>query len=178
MLLWSVMVHGDPTAIANVPHHPFNLKPGETALMFFGSVVYSKEIVSRSRQGGYGGMSVRLARGIYYHFGGFKGESIDIETLKEIDYGGMLIATQNIYFGGPHTTFRIPYDHVVSFRPYSAGIGVFRDSANAKAEVFTVMEPNPNGGNPVNARPLVGWFLCSTWPTASLNPVVRTSYSA
>ena len=92
-------------------------------------------------------------------FGGFKGESVDIETLKEIDYGGMLIATQNIYFGGPHTTFRIPYDHIVSFRPYSAGIGVFRDSANAKAEVFTVMEPNPNGGNPVNARPLVGWFL-------------------
>ena len=159
MLLWSVMVHGDPKALACVSHHPFNLRGGETPLFFFGSVVYSKETVSRSSQGGYGGMSIRLARGVYYHFGGFKGQRVDTSTLKEIDYGGMLLTTQNIYFGGDHTTFRIPYDHVVSFRPHSDGIGIFRDSANAKAEVFTVLEANPEGGNPVSARPIFGWFL-------------------
>ena len=59
-------------------------------------------------------MSIRLARGVYYHFGGFKGQRTDTSTLKEIDYGGMLLTTQNIYFGGDHTTFRIPYDHVVA----------------------------------------------------------------
>ena len=42
MLLWSVMVHGDPKALACVSHHPFNLRGGETPLFFFGSVVYSK----------------------------------------------------------------------------------------------------------------------------------------
>ena len=159
MLLWSVMVHGDPKAVAYVSHHPFNLRGGETPLMFFGSVVYSRETVSRSSQGGYGGMSIRLARGVYYHFGGFKGQRVDASTLKEIDYGGMLLTTQNIYFGGDHTTFRIPYYHVVSFRPHSDGIGIFRDSANAKAEVFTVLEANPSGGDPVSARPIFGWFL-------------------
>jgi hypothetical protein len=158
-LLWAVMVHGNPTAVANVSRHPFNLKPGEIPLFFFGSATYSKETVSRSRQGGYSGMSVRLARGVYYHFGGFKGQTIDVTTLKEIDYGGLLITTHNIYFGGPHTTFRIPYEHIVSFQPYSAGIGVFRDGANAKAEVFAVLEANPSGGNPVSARPVFGWFL-------------------
>ncbi len=71
----------------------------------------------------------------------------------------MLLTTQNIYFGGERTTFRIPYDHVVSFRPHSDGIGIFRDSANAKAEVFTVLEANPSGGDPVSARPIFGWFL-------------------
>ena len=153
------MVYGDPKAVASVSRHPFNLRGGETPLMFFGSVVYAKETVSRSSQGGYGGMSIRLARGVYYHFGGFKGQRIDTSTLKEIDYGGMLLTTQNIYFGGDHTTFRIPYDHVVSFRPHSDGIGIFRDSANAKAEVFTVLEANPSGGDPVSARPIFGWFL-------------------
>jgi hypothetical protein len=157
MLLWAVMVHGDPTSLACVSRHPFNLRSGETPLFFFGSVVYAKETVSRSYQGGYGGLSVRLARGMYYHFGGFKGQRTDASTLKEIDYGGMLLTTQNIYFGGDHTTFRIPYTNVVSFRPHSDGIGIFRDSA--QAEVFTVLEANPNGGDPVSARPIFGWFL-------------------
>jgi hypothetical protein len=156
-ILWSVMVHGDPTSDA-VADHPFNLRGGEVPLFFFGSVVYSKETVSKSYQGGYGGASVRVGRGVYYHFGGFRGQRIDTAALKEIDYGGMLLTTENIYFGGEHTNFRIPYEHVVSFRPHSDGIGIFRDAANAKAEVFSVLEAGPDG-KPVSARPVFGWFL-------------------
>lgn len=158
-LLWSVMVKGDPNLVANVPRHPFNLKEGEIPLFFFGSVVYSKETTSKSYEGGYGGMSVRLGHGMYYHFGGFKGQRLETAALKEIDYGGLLVTTQHLYFGGQHTNFRIAYEHVVTFRPLTSGIGAFRDSASAKAEVFTVLEANPSGGNPRNARPIFGWFL-------------------
>jgi hypothetical protein len=149
LLLWSLMVFGDPTPIANVGQHPFNLTSGEIPLILFVNVIYSVESVSRSYQGGYGGASVRVAHGVYYHFGGFKGERIDTATLKQIDGGGMLFTTKNLYFGGTHTTFRIPYEHVLSFRPYPDGIEVFRDNASSKPEVFTV----------VNARPSCGWFL-------------------
>ena len=121
-------------------------------------------------------MSIRLARGVYYHFGGFKGHRVDTSTLQEIDYGGMLLTTQNIYFGGERTTFRIPYDHVVSFRPHSDGIGIFRDSANAKAEVFTVLEANPSGGDPVSARPIFGWFLFNMAHFLA-QPEARTLYA-
>jgi hypothetical protein len=173
-LLWSAMVYGDPAYIANVPHHPFNLKTGEVAVMYFGSVVYSKETVSRSRQGAYSGLSVPLGHGIYYHFGGFKGINVDRTILKEIDYGGMLVATKHLYFGGPHTTFRIPYEHVISFQPLSSGIGVCRDG-DPTAEVFTVLEANPQGGDPVNARPLTGWFLYNM-THALAQPGTRTLY--
>ena len=159
LLLWAVMVHGDPSEFASDHSHPFNLQSGEIPLMFFGSVVYSKETVSRSYQSGYGGMSVRLARGMYYHFGGFKGQRIESSSLQEIDYGSLLLTTRNFYFGGEHTNFRIPFEHVLSFRAHTDGLGLFRDTANAKAEVFTVLEPNPNGGDPVPARPIFGWFL-------------------
>jgi hypothetical protein len=80
-------------------------------------------------------------------------------NLEGNDYGGMLVTSQSMYFGGQHTSFRIPYNHVVSFRAEPSGIAFFRDTANARAEVFTVLEANPSGGNPVNARPLFGWFL-------------------
>jgi hypothetical protein len=158
-LLWSVMVQGDPTSVANVTRHPFNLKSGEVPLFFFGSVVYSRETLNRGNQGGYGGMSVRVARGVYYHCGGFKSQRTETAALKEIDYGRMLLTTQNMYFGGEHTNFRVAYSHIVAFRPEPSGISFFRDTANAKAEVFTVLEANPSGGNPVNARPVFGWFL-------------------
>jgi hypothetical protein len=157
-LLWSVMIYGDPSELF-CAKHPFNLKPNEVALMFFGSVVYSKATVNRSRQGGYGGLSVPLGHGIYYHFGGFKSETIDASVVKELDYGGMLIATKNIYFSGPKLTFRIPYDNVLSFRAQTSGIGLVRDNASATTEIFTVLEADPYGGEPVNARPLYGWFL-------------------
>ena len=78
---------------------------------------------------------------------------------QEIDYGSLLLTTRNFYFGGEHTNFRIPFEHVLSFRAHTDGLGLFRDTANAKAEVFTVLEPNPNGGDPVPARPIFGWFL-------------------
>jgi hypothetical protein len=167
-----VIVAGDPTQAGEV-RHPFNLRAGEIPIFFFGSVVYSKETVSRGRQGGYSGMSVRVARGVYYHFGGFKGQQTQTSALQEIDYGGLLITTQNMYFGGRRTSFRIPYSHVVSFRAETAGIAFFRDSGNARAEVFTVLEANPHGGEPVNARPLFGWFLFNV-THALAQPQART----
>lgn len=158
MLLWSVMIKGDPNLAGEV-RHPFNLKTGEIPIMFFGSVTYSRDTIRRGSRGGYSGMSIRVTRGVYYHFGGFKGQRTETSALQEIDYGGMLVTTESMYFGGQHTSFRIPYTHVVSFRAEPSGIAFFRDTANAKAEVFTVLEVNPSGGNPINARPLFGWFL-------------------
>ena len=157
-LLWLLMVHGDPTPMATKHKHPFNLRPGEIPVLSLANVVYFKETITTSYQGGHAGMSVRIAKGVYYRFGSFKGHAIQTAALKRIDYGGMLFTTQNLYFGGAHTNFRIPYEHVVSFRPHADGIGLFRDAASAKAEVFKVLEVGP-GGTAVNARPVVGWLL-------------------
>lgn len=106
-------------------------------------------------QGGHAGLSVRVAKGVYYHVGGFNGRRIQTASLKRADQGAMLLTTQNLYFGGAHTNFRIPYERVLSCRSYTDGIGLFRDSANAKPEVFSVIE----AGNAVNAHPITGWLL-------------------
>lgn len=128
------MVHGDPSIISHDLTHPFNIKEDEIPVIFFANVMYFKETVSRSQEGG-----------------GIK--------KKDIDYGGLLLTTQNIYFGGAHIRFRIPYEKIISFRQYSDGMGLFRDRARAKAEVFAVLEASPGDGNPVSARPMFGWFL-------------------
>src|SRR6185437_4159279 len=65
VLLWSVMVHGDPGIIAHDLSHPFNIREGEIPVIFFGNVTYFKETVSRSQEGG----GIRK---------------------KDVDYGGLL----------------------------------------------------------------------------------------
>jgi len=138
LILWCVM-NGVPQNIACEFTHPFNLQINEVPLMFFGSAVYSQETITRSYQGGYAGVSVRVGHGLYYHLGGLEGQSVEKATLQEIDYGGLLFTTNNLYFGGEHKVFRVPYEHIVSFRPFANGIGIFRDGANAKTEVFTIV---------------------------------------
>jgi hypothetical protein len=148
---------------AMVSRNPFNLKAGEIPIAFFGSVSYSQETSTRSYEGGYGGLSVRLAPGVYSHFGGFKGQRVEQNEMKEIDYsgngdGGMLLTTQALYFGGDHNTFRIPFDHVISFHAREDGIGLSRSTGQGRPEVFSISIPDANG-NAVPAPPVFGWFL-------------------
>jgi hypothetical protein len=150
MIIWC-LANDKPEIVSSDQKHPFNLGAGEIPIMMIGSVVYSQETTIRSRQGGYSGASVPLGHGVYYHFGGFKSQAIEKAVLKEIDYGQLLLTTQNMYFGGDHKTFRLAYNHVLRFEPYIDGLGFFRDSSTAKAEVFKVVPPSLHGP--------AGWFL-------------------
>jgi hypothetical protein len=158
-ILWAIV--NDEESIytdAMVSQNPFNLKSGEIPIAFFGSVVYSEETTTMSYEGGYRGLSVRVLPGVYSHFGGFKGQPVETNAMKEIDYGGMLLTTKSLYFGGDHTTFCIPISSVLSFRPQPDGIGLSRNSTHGKPEVFAILLPDANGG-PTPATPSMGWFL-------------------
>jgi hypothetical protein len=158
-ILWAI-VNDDENVFTNamVSQNPFNLKSEEIPIAFFGSVVYSQETTTKSYEGGYRGLSVRVLPGVYSHFGGFKGQPVVTNAMKEIDYGGMLLTTESLYFGGDHTTFCIPIGSVLSFRPQPDGIGLSRNANHGRPEVFAVLFPDANGG-PTPATPSMGWFL-------------------
>ena len=53
------------------------------------------------------------------------------------DTGDIGFTNQNtIYFSGSKSSFRIRLDRVVSVRPFDEGLGIMRDGANAKLEIF------------------------------------------
>lgn len=159
MLLWAITNNAEELyANAMTSRNPFNLEPGDVPIAFFGSVVYSQETTTRSRVGSYSGLSVRIAPGVYSHFGGFKGQQVERAAVKEIDYGGMLLTTEAMYFGGEHTTFRIAFDHIISFHAHEDGIGFSRKTGHGVPEVFSVLLPDTDG-NPIPAPAIFGWFL-------------------
>ena len=61
---------------------------------------------------------------------------IDRTERVHVDTGLVAVTTKQIYFSGADTAFRIPYPKIVSFEPFSNGLGILKDGASAKPQVF------------------------------------------
>jgi len=77
------------------------------------------------RTGGYGGPSVRLAKGLSFRLGGFKAESH--EELRNIDQGTFTLTDKRIVFSGNKKTINVNLNKVISINPNSDGISITRE---------------------------------------------------
>ena len=75
-------------------------------------------------------------KGFYYRVGAFKGHAVESTERGHIDTGLVVITNKNIYFAGSKKSVRIPYAKIVSFEAFSDAIGIMRDAANAKPQIF------------------------------------------
>lgn len=123
---------------------PFNFQKSEKLIWVFKDVVYLEDRNKTEYKGRSQGISVRVMKGVYYRFGGNKGEAVTRTERLHVDTGLLAITTKHIYFSGPKKSMRIRHDKVVSLTPYSDGIAIVRDSITAKPQIFVT-------GN--------GWFI-------------------
>lgn len=115
---------------------PFNLQKGETLIWLFQNVPYYEPRSKTTYTGTSKGVSLRIAKGVYYRAGGFKGNPIVTTQTVHIDTGYLAFTDKNIYFTGPVKSFRVRYDKIITFTPYSDGIGMQRDGASSKPMTF------------------------------------------
>lgn len=116
---------------------PFNFQKNEKLVWVFQGVNYY-EVKTRTRYvGGSRGFSVRIAKGLYYRAGAFKGERVQTSETIHADTGLLGVTNKHIYFAGPSKRFRIAYNKIVAFEPYSDGVGVQRDAQTAKPQSFS-----------------------------------------
>lgn len=120
-------------AIGNVP---FNLQKSETLVWVFDNVSYLEERVRRERVGGAQGASIRVMRGVYYHTGGFRSRTVETTVTQKLDVGLMGLTNKHIYFAGSSKKFRVAYNRIVTFDPYSDGIGIMREAQSARPQTF------------------------------------------
>ena len=116
---------------------PFNLQKTEKIAWIFQNVDYYEEKTKTHYVGGSQGVSIRIAKGLYYRTGAFKGERVQTSETTHIDTGLLAATNKHIYFSGSSKRFRINYDKIVAFEPYSDGIGVQRDAQTAKPQSLT-----------------------------------------
>lgn len=119
---------------------PFNLQKNESLVWCFRNVPFYEEKIYKSYVGQSQGVSFRVMRGVYYRVGSSKGYPVETARNEQVDVGMLGVTTQHVYFAGSKKSFRIPYKKIVSFTPYSDGIGICKDAANAKPQTFITGE--------------------------------------
>lgn len=115
---------------------PFNLLKSESVIWLFQNVKYLEQKTSAEYVGGSHGMSYRVAKGVYFRSGGFRGRRVETTETIHADTGLMGVTTKHVYFSGASKRFRIRYDRIVAFEPYADGIGLMRDAQTAKPQTF------------------------------------------
>lgn len=135
------VLEGHPRTNIHFEGVNFNLQTGEFLIWVFSGVDYLEERIHRQYTGGYGGFSVLVASGLYYHTGAFHGNPVDNASLDPVDRGTLGITNLGLYFGGSIKVFRVPYKKIVAFEPYSDAVGITRDAASAKPQVFSMDDP-------------------------------------
>lgn len=115
---------------------PINLQKGEQIVWAFPGSEYLEDKTRRQFVGRSQGVGIRVMKGVYYRVGAFKGQVVEHTERIHIDTGWVVVTNKNIYFAGPRKSVRLPYTKIVSFEPFSNGIGVMRDAATAKPQIF------------------------------------------
>lgn len=112
-----------------------NLQKNEKIIWAFPETEYLEDKTRRQYVGRSQGVSVRIMKGVYYRTGSFRGNPVEYTERVSMGKGLMVLTTKHIYFHGLKS-FRIPYQKIVSFEPFSNGVTITRDAANAKSQSF------------------------------------------
>ena len=115
---------------------PFNLMKSEKPVWVMDDGDYIETIVRRERRGSSHGLSIRVARGLYYRPSTFRSRVIEREETVHQDTGLLGFTTKHIYFSGPKKKFRVRYDKIVDFEPYDDGFEIMNDNQTAKPQIF------------------------------------------
>ena len=115
---------------------PFNLMKSEQLVWVIDNVDSLENVTRRERRGASHGFSIRLARGVYYRPSSFRSRQVEWDETVKADTGLLGLTTKHIYFAGPKKRFRVRYDRIVSFKPYSDSLGIMQDAQTAKPQSF------------------------------------------
>jgi len=115
---------------------PFLFQKSETLLMVFTNVEFYEQNTRTEFVGGSQGLSIKVAKGVYYRTSAFKGKPVKHAEMKFISSGILALTTKHIYFNGGTKSFKIPFTKMVSLEPYEDGVGVQKDGVSSKPQIF------------------------------------------
>lgn len=117
------------------------LKKNEYPILELENITLQEPRAVRVSRGGYGGTSIRIAKGITLHTGGTRGRSESHDEIRNIDNGKLLITNKRIMFLGSNRTTNIDINKIVSIEDYLDGIKIQR-SNKQKPEYFIGVDNN------------------------------------
>lgn len=115
---------------------PINLIGGEAVVWVFQNAEYLLDKQRRTYSGVYGGPSIHLFRGVSVRGGAFHGVPASSINRVSMGAGSLVLTNERVYFYGRTTSLRVQYKKIASFLPFTNGVGIIKDSANALPHIF------------------------------------------
>ena len=115
---------------------PLNLQKSEQLVWAFNDVDYYELKTRRERRGTSHGVSIRIARGLYYSPSQFRSQTHEWDETVHVDTGLLAVTDKHVYFHGDRKAFRVRFDKIVSFEQFNDGFGIMRDAQTAKPQSF------------------------------------------
>lgn len=111
---------------------PIILGKNESVLWAYNGVTMYEEKITKEWVGRSGGFSIRIIKGVYYRTGQMKGRPVEHSSMVQLGNGSLYVTNKNLIFNSPTKGVKIPYSKIIGLTPYSDGIEIQRDGANAK----------------------------------------------
>lgn len=115
---------------------PFLLQKNEIIIWLFKRAEYYEQATRTVYEGRSHGTSIRIAKGLYYRTGSFKGHPVKVQEMKRISDGLLALTNKHLYFSSAAKSFKIPYSKIIALDQYEDGIGIHRDGVNTKPQAF------------------------------------------
>ena len=115
---------------------PFLLEKQEEIIWAFTNVEFYEQRNKTTYEGRSQGVSIKIAKGLYYRTGQFKGIPVTDSEMTFIDFGVLALTNKNLYFSSASKSFKTPYKKLISMTQYSDGVGLQKDGISAKPQIF------------------------------------------
>lgn len=128
------ILQGNPIkqVITVAGNFPFMLAKNETLIWLYRNVTLHEQKTKREYVGRSRGLNIRVAKGVYYKTGGFKGSPIETNYMQKIGVGSVCFTDKNLYFSSMEKSLKVPYEKLISIESYSNAIGIQKDGTNSK----------------------------------------------
>ena len=99
-----------------------------------------EERVKKEYVGGHSGFSIRIAKGVYWRVGGFKGRPIERTIITQIDQGKLVVTNKRLVFSGERKSFSVPFSRLIDLELFKDAVKINREG-KVKKEYFVVRDP-------------------------------------
>ena len=111
---------------------PVMISRNENLIWVFRNITLHEQKVKKEYVGRNRGLNIRIARGVYYRTGGFKGTPVETSYMQRISSGTVCMTDKHIYFSSPEKSLKIAYSSILNVDTFSNGVGIQKDGANSK----------------------------------------------
>lgn len=131
------LLHGVIPHRCTIDNLPINFQLNENLLMVFQNVTYYKETITTSYSGTSSGISIKIAKGVYYRTGAFNSAPIVNSNITPQRKGMLIMTDKSIYFYSLEQSMKYPLDKILAFTPFNDGLGIQLNRSGAKTEIFS-----------------------------------------